>query len=88
MTLDLDFGILLPSSYIVRHIIELDFFFEELVHLSFNWVFRARLHKRGCVVNDSHAVKIFVLPRVDSTISKVIIKQILSMPSIGNSIIN
>ena len=88
MTLDLDFRILLPSSYIVWHIIELDFFFEELVHLSFNWVFRARLHKRGCVVNDSHAVKIFVLPRVDATISKVIIKQILSMPSIGNSIIN
>ena len=70
------------------HIIELDFFFEELVHLSFNWVFCARLHKRRCVVDHGHAVEIFVLARVHTAIPKVIIKQILSMSSIGHPIVN
>ena len=88
MTLDLDFRVLFPASDIHWHVIKGDFLFEELVHLSLNRVLITSLDKGGGVIDARHRIEIFVLARVHTTRAEVIIEQVLSMATVGNTIVN
>lgn len=88
MTLNLNFRVLLPTSNVHGHVVKRDFLLQEFVHLPLNRVFVARLHKRCCVVNASHRVKVFVLAREDAARSEVVIKQVLPVTSVRDAIVN
>ena len=88
MSLNLNFTVLLPSSDVLRHIIKLNLLFQEFVHLSLDWVFFSILNECSTKIKCRHCVEIFVRTAVASKHSEVWIKQIFSMTSVGNTIIN
>ena len=88
VTLYLNFGVLFPAADVHWHIIKSNFFLQEFVHLTLNGVFIASLYKRSSVVNASHGVEVFVLTRMHSTASEVIVEQVLTMATIWHTIIN
>ena len=88
MTLNLDFRVLFPATNISRHVVEHDFFLEELVHLALNGVFISSSNKGCSIVNASHRVEVFVLTGIDSANSEIIIEQVLAMAPVWYTIVD
>ena len=87
MSLNLNFTVLLPSSDVLRHIIEFNFLLQEFVHLSLDWVFFPILYECSTKVKGGHCVEIFMGTAVAAKHSEIWIEQIFSVTSIGNSIV-
>ena len=87
VTLNLYLRILFPASNLVWHI-EDHIFFEELIHLSLNWIWLATCDKSSGVINTCHWVEILVITCVASHNVKLGIENIFSMTSVWNSIVN
>ena len=88
MALHLDFRVLFPATNISRHVVEHDFFLEELVHLALNRIFISSSNKGCGIVNAGHRIKVFVLTGVDSANSEIIIEQVLAMASVWNTVVD
>ena len=86
--LHLYFGVLFPAADVHGHVVKGDLFLQEFVHLTLDRVFITCLDEGGSVVDASHCVEIFVLAREDTTAPKVIIEQVFSMATVGNTVVN
>ena len=88
VSLHLNFRVLFPATNISRHVVEHDFFLEELVHLALDRILIAGLDERGRIVDARHRVEVLVLARVHSANSEIIVEEVLAMTTIGHTIVN
>merc|ERR1719362_2487975 len=88
MSLHLDLRILFPATNVHRHIIKGDLLLQKFIHLSLDRILIACFHKRGRVVDAAHRVEVFVLSRVHTAHSEVIIEEILAVTSIWHTIVH
>ena len=87
ISLNLYFWVLFPASYFIRHI-ELNIFFEESIHLFFDWIWFTTCDKCSGIIDTRHRVKIFVVTCVAAHHVKFLIENVFSVSSIRNSIVN
>ena len=88
VALDRDFAVLLPSSNIDRHCFKLNFFFQELVHLSLNGVILASSNKSGAKVDSRHGIKIFMGAREATHHTELGVEQVLTVTAVWHTIID
>lgn len=86
--MNLNFTVLFPASDVWGHIGKIYLFLEEGVHLSFDWVWLAGNYKSSSIIDARHLVKIFVLASVGSHNIELRVENILSMTSVGNTVVN
>lgn len=86
--MDLNFTVLFPASDVWGHIGKIYLFLEEGVHLSLDWVWFAGNDKSTRIIDARHLVKIFVLASMRSHHVKLRVKNILSVSSVGHTIVN
>ena len=84
----LNFTVLFPASDVWRHVGKVNLLLEEGVHLSLDGVWFARNDKGSGVVDASHLVKIFVLAGVRSHHIKLRVENILTVSSVGYTIVD
>ena len=87
VTLNLYLRILFPASNLIWHV-EDNIFFEELVHLSLDWIWLTAGDKSSCVIDTCHRIEIFVITSVASHHVEFRIENIFSMTSVWNTVIN
>ena len=87
VTLNLYLRILFPASNLVWHVKD-NVFFEELIHLSLNWIWLTASDKSSSIINTCHRIEILVISSIASHYVKFRIKNVFSMASVWYSIVN
>ena len=67
---------------------ELHIFFKKLIHLAFDGVFFPCLHECRSVIKSGHCIEILMGAGVDADTPEVGVKDVLSVASVGNAVID
>ena len=84
----LNFTVLFPASDVWRHVGKVNLFLKEGVHLGLDWVWFAGNYKGSSIVDARHLVKIFVLAGVSSHDIKLGVENVLTVASVGYTIVD
>ena len=82
-----DLRVLLPAADVRWHVLELDLFAKEDVHLLFDRVLVTVLHEGSAEVDHTHVVEVLVGARKAAHHAELRIKQVLTVASVGNTVI-
>jgi len=80
--------VLLPASNVSGHLLEVDFFSQEDIHLSLDWVVFVVANKCRAEINSGHRVEINVGTRVATHDAEVGVEQIVAVTAVGHAIVN
>lgn len=88
MALDRNFAVLLPAPNVWWHVVELNLFLQEQVHLALDGVLLSVTDEGSAEVERGHGVEVLVRTAEAAHDAEVSVEEVLAMTTIGDAVIN